>query len=56
MRYTVKLQGQDGHWADVLYTDDHTRAARLVAVASNPRVRDGRVVDTQQEQRKEIER
>ena len=47
-RYTVQLQGWDSdRWEDVLYTDDHDRASRFVArmVETNPRVRDGRVIE-----------
>jgi hypothetical protein len=51
MRYTVQLQDKAGMWADVLYTDDPARAARLVPVAveSNPLVKNGRIVDQEQE-------
>ena len=48
-RYTVQLRGMDGdQWSDVLYTNDPDRASRFVAVAvrTNPKVKDGRVVDT----------
>ena len=54
-RYTVQLRGTDGdQWQDVLYTNDHDRAARFVQgmVESNPQVKDGRVVDVTQGQRR----
>jgi len=56
----VQLRGTGGdQWHDILYTDDHDRAARFVRgmVESNPQVRDGRVVDvTQGQQRGETAR
>ena len=45
-------------WANVLYIDDHDRAARfaVMAVESNFRVKAGRAVDTAQEQETEQRR
>lgn len=54
MRYIAQLRGHDSDgWHDALYTDDPARAARLVrvAVASDPRVKSGRVVDTRKRER-----
>ena len=50
-RYAVQLQGWDSdQWEDVLYTDDHDRAARLAkGMQGNPRVRAGRVTDAKVE-------
>ncbi len=57
MRYIAQLRGHDSDgWQDALYTDDPARAARVVAVASDPKVKDGRVVDTQEQTQRRQER